>query len=232
MGIIAPQSNKAALSAQQTVELSAIPSRRVELAASELQSYIDAMPRLLTEKLILGVTGDLGTAVEVKGFYGPGDLTIVGSGKFTLQNALCIEGCSIFVYIRSIEFQERAGMVGNGLLTVSRSGYVYAYDCDFTGLGAGSNICGVKAEEGSPVLLGSVKISNCMYAVLAGNTGVLSIDSAGADTPPCEFSGNAEGAYVWNGGIVLLGSGIPDTLGGAANRKFGGIIAKADGTLL
>ena len=45
-------------------------------------------------------------------------------------------------------------------------------------------------------------------------------------------SDNRYGAYVWHGGIVLLGGATPALLGAGSHCHAGGIIAKVDGTLI
>jgi len=226
-------SNKAALSAQQTVELTEVPSRHVPLAASELQAYINALPRLLTEHLYLEPTGKLDTAVEVNNFYGPGGLTIVGNRGFSMRNALRIQNCSLSVIVHTIEFQERAdiGSVNAIMVYAERSGQVRIYNCGFTGLGAESVARAVTAQMNSAIQMTRVRISGFYNAVMSDCGSILSIGNSEGENIS-EFSGNAVGAYVWGGGIVLLGAGIPDLLGGNAHQKFGGIIAKSDGTLL
>lgn len=215
------------------MELAEVPGRNVPLAASELQSYIDALPRLLTANLTLLVSGELNTAVEVNGFYGPGSLTIVsGSGGFTLGGQLHIQNCSAFIYITRMDFQEPAGIVGdNGVISAERCGCVRVFKCGFTGLGEKSGAAAVEALNGTHLNLSSVQVAGFHTAVLAGQGSILSIDASEGENLS-EFRNNARGAYAWRGGIVLLSPNIPDTLGGSANLKFGGLIASADGTLL
>ncbi len=218
------------------VELAEVPSRYVPLAASELQSYINALPRLLTEYLYLEPAGELDTAVEVKDFYGPGRLTIVGNRGFTMRNALRVLDCALPVRVHTIEFQEWAGVIGvSGVSAVmvfaERSGRVEIYNCGFTGLGAKSVTRAAAAQINSSVQMTRVRISGCANAVMSDCGSILSIGASEGENIS-EFSGNAVGAYVWGGGMVLLGAGIPDLLGGNAHQKLGGIIAKADGTPL
>ena len=39
------------------------------------------------------------------------------------------------------------------------------------------------------------------------------------DNPETDYSGNSIGVYLYHGGLVLLGSSVPDTLGGAWNER-------------
>lgn len=214
------------------IELTETKSRYVELRASELQAYIDALPRFLTEKLSLLVSGELETAVELKHFCGPGLLVVNGKsrGNFTLRNRLFVQNCTVPIHLYNIEFQEREGLT-SPLLYVEDSGCVYCYACDFRGLGAQSRYAAVFVDNGSRVRLGSARISGCFVAAEACRASILSVEN-GVEDADCEFRDNGTGAYVWENGIILLDPKVPDTLGGSANGKRGGLIAKGNGTLL
>jgi len=207
------------------VEKAAISSRTVDLEASELQAYINAMPRLLTEHLYLRPIGELDAIVELNGFYGAGSITIEGDRGFTCAGLHVID-CSLLVYVYKDKFMERANVDKSGGISAGRSKFVYVYACDFTGLGETSRADAVEADNATCVVLSNSTISRYSAAVQAVRSSVLSIEET------CAFSENKKGVGVVNGGVVLLGHNIPDTLGGAANTKYGGLIVKSDGTLL
>ena len=217
------------MSAQDTVEKTDISRRTIKVAASELQAQINALPRLLTESLTLEVTGELDTAVEVKNFYGSGYLTIVaGSGGFTLRNKMQVSACSVFVYIKNIEFQERAGMTSNdALLHIDNCGNIHVSQCGFTGLDEAGRCTGALATYGSRVVMGSCRAAGLGVAVHAARSAIISIDGSEPS-----YQDNKIGAYVWHGGIVMLTYPAPDTLGAPTNEKSGGLIVKSNGTLL
>ena len=52
------------------------PQRYVTVPASELQTYLDALPRLLTEHHVITLRGTNSNIVSVKDFYGCGSLTL------------------------------------------------------------------------------------------------------------------------------------------------------------
>ena len=117
-------SNKAALSAQEAVELASPVKRTVRLEASGLQNYLDRLPRLLTEYLTLEVSGELSSAVEIRDFYGPGNLTVVSSSGGFTSRGIRVTHCSVFVYLKNIAFQEREDMTPNdALLAVPPCGH-------------------------------------------------------------------------------------------------------------
>lgn len=209
-----------------------VPSRSLNLASSELQARIDALPRLLTEHLYLNVTGTLDTMVKLTGFYGSGDITFFSGGNnFTLRHQLLIEYCSIPINIQSINFQERVGVLtaNAGLISVEKSAFVYVYNCGFTGLGKDSSAASaVSASYGSNVRFRAARVSGCKNAVMASMSSILSVEK---DTA-ADFLDNEFGAFIWNGGIVLLGSNVPAMLGGLTHKKLGGMIVGDNGAPL
>ena len=211
-------------------KLKASPVKRtVRLEASGLQNYLDRLPRLLTEYLTLEVSGELSSAVEIRDFYGPGNLTVVSSSGGFTSRGIRVTHCSVFVYLKNIAFQEREDMTPNdALLDVQHCGhFVQVVYCGFTGLGGAGRCIGVQAAYGSRVEMGNCLASGLGVVVQAARGSIIT-----ADGDSSSYEDNAVGAYVWHGGIVLLTSPVPDTLGAPANKKYGGLIAKTDGTLL
>lgn len=215
------------MSAQQTVEATTVPSRTVEVEAADLPDYIAGLPRLLTEELVLNVTGELDTEVQIKDFSGPGSIHIYGSG-FEMQNIISISNCSAYVSINYVDLAGKAGVTDNKyLLNVENCRFVRAALCGFAGQGKGETCGGVRSAFGGGIILVGCRFSGLASAVLASSG---SIAAVSGDEPSCE--NNARGAYVWHGGIIMLGPGIPDTLGGVSNANQGGLIVKSGGTLL
>ena len=78
-----------------------------------------------------------------------------------------------------------------------------------------------------------VCVTDLQNCTLTGNYIALDIeDGTTATVINATCSENTVGGRVLNGGILLLAGTTPELLGGTSNRKDGGIIAKADGTLL
>lgn len=186
----------------------------------------------MTESQALSITGELDTEVLVKNFFGPGFIQIYGGNGFSMRNVLRISNCSNIVDIHSLEFQEREGHTGSeGMLAAEHSFYVSVSNCGFTGRGADSNAAAVTASYGSRVRMSRVRIYDLLYSVEAFMNSCLSIDNSSAEETSV-FGNNLKGAFVSRGGIILLGSGIPDTLGAVSNVNRGGLIVKSGGTLL
>lgn len=213
-----------------TLEAKSVPSRTVSLAAADLPAYIAALPRLMTEYLVINVTGELTTRLNLYNFYGPGTIEIRGSGNFSMRNMMRIRYCSIEIVLREILFFEINGMtVSQGSVLVDRSpGHVYIGNCQFQGLGTESESVGVHAQYGISVTLVNCTISGFRYAVISNRASTVSVVAEESDAT---YSDNTTGIHVLAGGIVALQNGTPKLLGGKANSKNGGIIINPDGTI-
>lgn len=204
------------------------PSRTVTLTAAELQGYLNALPKMLTENITLNVTGTLDSKLSLSGFYGSGSLTIDGGQAFTLSNsniALYVANCRIGVSFYNMTILSTTAGGGFGavdtcyLASNSRIDFVRC-----TIQGGGYNI-GVRPR--------GVCVTSLQNCTLTGNYIALDIeDGSVATVIDATCSENAIGGRVYNGGILLLAGTTPELLGGSVNNKQGGIIAKADGTLI
>ncbi len=220
-------SNKAALSAQRTVEKTVVPARTVELAASELPGFLNSLPRLLTEDLTVRVSGSLTEPLNLYSFYGGGKLTIDGGGAFSAMKGVRAAWCSAFIALMGMEI---GGFPGAGEETVllQEDRFVYMQDCTVTGTGTARGI-GVAVENGTILYAANCGVKNCRIAVVACDSSIATVLNT---TENNAFSGNQVGADAYRGGIILLAEHTPDLLGGTTNAKGGGIIVMADGTLL
>ena len=202
----------------------------VTLEASELSAYLNSLPRLLTENYTITVNGALNAQLIIDNFYGNGHITIKTDGvnSFSLNHGLYISNCRIPIQLWDSQLTAPSGLdAGSGLVSVYQSRYVRLADCTLTGHEKEENVWGARIEEGSHALFESCTFSGFDGVVFAGRLSS-GLFYGSAD----HFSGNNKGAYVWMGGRVMLGGSVPDTLGGSANIKSGGMIVKADGTLL
>lgn len=215
-----------------------IPAKTVTVAASELQAYLTALPKLMTELLTINVTGDAGTVIGpnlfIVGFYGPGEIKIVGS-KTGTSNNITISGeigCdygTCLITLSNFELEAVAAMTGatNGCIHCFWGGNVVLNECNITGNG---KCCGVVAYGGGSVSVQWGTIKNCAIAARASINSVVSILAYAAHA--AGFTGNTVGASSERGSIIGLSDAAPDLLGGSSNTKNGGLIVKADGTLL
>lgn len=203
-----------------------VPSRTVEIELSALQSYLDSLPKLLTEDLTIKVTGSWTGIITVYGFYGSGHLTITGMGGCTLTGTMCINRCSVGMNLFDMAFHAPAtGLYQNSLLYAIVNRHLWMQNCSFVGNGA---CVGVEGYVSSSICVVDCPISDCNTAVQSVANGRVVVFNNSAVT----YANNAIGADVYRGGIILLGENAPDTLGAATNGHSGGIIANYNGTLI
>ena len=217
---------------QQTVEAVMVPYKTVTVAAAELQSYLDAMPRLLTEYLVLEVTGTLETAVHAANFYGPGNLVIDGKNNFTMKHQMNIERfCASILAIQNMRFEEPAGAEPISMLHLTGSGSIsIVQNCQFIGLGDDSSATAIHADGPVFTQMYAVSISDCGTALFVSGGATAYVDMGNPTS--AVYSGNQQGIRVQGGGTAFLMPGVPDLLGGVTNGKTCGLIVKGDGTLL
>ena len=210
-----------------TVGTAEISGQTATLPAAELQGYLNALPKMLTENITLNVTGTLDRLV-LSGFYGSGSLTIDGGQAFTLSNsniALYVANCRIGVsfYNMTILSTTAGGNFGAvDTCYLSNSSRIDFVRCTIQGGGYNT---GVRPR--------GVCVTSLQNCTLTGNYMALDIeDGSVATVIDATCSENTIGGRVYHGGILLLAGTTPELLGGTSNSKLGGIIAKADGTLI
>ena len=196
-----------------------ISTRAVTVAAAELQAYIDALPRLLTEQITVKVTGTLSDSLYIQGFYGSGALTIQGPAD--INNQILLSYCSVPITLRDLQITSPASFTANSCVVTAVHCSCYFDSCAFTGNGQG-----IAVDLGmGPYDIAACTMSGFRIAVLARRSGVVTVRDG-------SYSNNVCGAQPYYGGVILLCGTAPDLLGGAANVHMGGIIAKSDGTLI
>lgn len=219
------------------IEAVSVPWRTVELAASELPGFLASLPRLLTEQLVIRTTGNLNAGeCLLEGFYGCGALHIVQmDGGAVFRTCMRADRCGVPVELQNIRFEDPvpgAEASRNGLFSVHGSA-VYAYRCSFTSSNGGTahnhGYRGISVGYGSAIYAEDCSFQNCGVAALATGGGIAVCTKRAESTT---VQDNAIGAYVYDGGMIVLAGTMPDTLGGAYNGKLGGLIVKSDGTPL
>lgn len=219
-------SNKAALSAQQIVEATSVPSRTVEVAAADLPAYIACLPRLLAENLTVTVLGGScgPNGLYIHNFYGPGRLTVQAAEGAEVLCPLILEifRCAVPVAMAGFRIE---GPSGAG--SYVQVGGCRAYLSGFTVDGASKNHNGgaFAAISGGMIYLHSSEIKNIFYALVANTGGTIIADSVTA-------SGNTTGAASSAGGIITLAGTTPELVGGTVNSHWGGLIINKNGELI
>lgn len=204
------------------MEKTGVTGRSVEVTAAELKAFVLSLPRLLTENLTVKASGTVAGTLDIEHFYGPGSLTVAAKAGETLTiGSAYAEGNRAPISFSGIEFQG-AQPHSDTFLTIHSSALFTLNGCAARGTGKTFDAVSANAS--------TVRLNEC------GFTGVnrVLIPGAGAviSAYNCTASGNSMGIFGAGGAVFLMGS-TPPLLGGAANSRYnGGLIVKADGTLL
>ena len=216
---------------EQKVFGAAVAGQDVSLQASELQEFLDALPRFLDKNYKIfvqdGSTAD--TQILLNGFHGSGRIEIrSGASTVNLNGGIKCVNCTVPLRFTGIKIAHNGISAGN-LLEFERCRCV-TLDT-ITLIGSDSVSCTGVYSYASRVIFEastSLSISHCKYAVWSACGSTVAIAS-GVENG---FHDNTYGAAVYIGGMVILAYSTPTLLGGAANWKAGGLIVKTDGTLL
>ena len=205
-----------------------IPERTVTVSMAKLADYISGLPRLLTEKLTIKVSGEWTGELPISGFYGSGTLTLQGSNGAVINGGVRITNCGCMVLLEKLTIQATTEMgdLGGHLMFCSAAMSVWITEC--TLVGQGKRTSGIRSAEGSQVNVITCSVTGCANAVETTSSSIATIAYiAGAG-----YARNDTGVCAYNGGFAILGPNVPELLGGTNNRKDGGAIIRQDGTLL
>ena len=199
-------------------------SRAVTVAAAELQAYLNALPRLLTEHITLKAAGALDSQLALAGFYGSGSLTIDGENALVISSgdaAVYLSGCAAPITLQNLTVAstQTSGSVAASCY-VSGCQRVTFSSCTFT-------------EQGYDHAIRCRSVGRCAAysCTFTGNYSALSSEEGSfAHVVDAAASGNTVGGRVIRGALLLLAGTTPELLGGSVNVKQGGAIARADGT--
>lgn len=210
------------------------PQRDAAIPASELQAYIDSLPRLLTANHVITLSGTCSQAVYMKGFYGCGSLTLRADnlGDCVFTRGVSVENCHVPVTLEKLKWALGEGANSNTFCIDGRDGHISAQGCSFNGYVStdGSTAGhGVNTYPNTSVVLGNCAfhdLVNTVHTYLGGHVEIWGTN------PKTDYSGNQTGVYTYYGGLVMLGAGVPTTLGASTNyRNSGGAIIQ-DGKLI
>lgn len=199
-----------------------MPSHTVEVAAADLPAYINTLPRLLTEDLLLYVSGTATGALSIIGFYGSGSLSINGrmtgadwsaDNQFSVHGYVRIDMCSVPISICGMTVAQTQDDAT--LLQISRCTLL-----EFQSLTlAGTNKTGIgnsTYSSGQVTIIG-LKASGLNKIIVVGSDSTVGIITPAGQEETS--SNNTYGIQVWRNGIVVLSNDTPTTLGGTTNLK-------------
>ena len=203
---------------RQKVLATGAPRRDVSLSASELQAYLDTLPRLLTEHYVITLSGTASEEVSVNGFYGCGSLMLQANnlGDCVFKRELRVLNCRLPVQMEKLKWELDETANKYRYCLPCQKSMVYADGCSFNG--CAKNGRGVGAFYNSYAVLADCAFHDLECAVSTSWGGFVGIFG---DNPTEDYSNNQVGICHIRGGLVLLGELVPDTLGGAYNAKEG-----------
>lgn len=203
-----------------------VPSRSVTLDVAELPAYLAALPRLLTENLMIHVTGTTAALISIEGFYGSGCIYISGDalGNCTIKNVFVIRDCSVGIKLFYLQFDGTGSLTDhpyNAVLLGDHIQQLSMQDCSFTGSGVGSAVVLTNASMGS---LHNCTIQGFEDAICPWGGSLVVLSNVTG-------SGNVRGVNIYNGGIAFLAGTTEELVGGTVNYNGSGLIARAGGIL-
>lgn len=156
---------------QKRLDANCITRRQLSIDVSELQRFLNGLPRLLTESIDITVSGTLTTSLTISDFYGDGELLIRADAQegCTIQNQVTVKNCSVFVYLQGICAEAQENIGGKGLIDITSCPNVRIYNCssvsngDFT-----QNGYGIAAGVNSMVVAESVAVSGFNTGIFVG----------------------------------------------------------------
>ena len=200
----------------------------VSLAAADLQTYLNQLPRYLNAIYTITVSGAVESPINISFFSGSGRLTIKAEnlGNCTLSKVSVVD-CAVPVFFQKIRFQETPNFGNYARMLEAQGSYVMASSCSFTGLGSGTTACAFGATQDGSLWASACSVSGCNVVAYAGNMGMILVNGSS------DFQSNTAGAMVYNGGAVMIGTdSISNTLNAGANDKRGGCVIAYDGSLV
>lgn len=199
----------------------AVSYRNVEVDAAALPAYLAALPRLLTENLVIHVSGTVEEPISLNGFYGNGVLWLKADalGDWTVKNIMTMQDCSVRVSIQNAVFIDSGAAAETYYKAVVfgyNARYLEVIECTFTGDGTGKAV--MVTNQASGFML-RCTVRNFSSAVCAWGASLMSVAESGG-------SENTYGLHTYRGGIVFLDGETPELMGGASNYNSSGLIVR------
>ena len=216
------------------VAAKSIGSVSKSLNASELQAYLNSLPRLLTENHVITLNGTYSQGINIEGFYGCGSITLRAEaiGNCVLHHWVRVANCTIPVVLQKIKWQEPVEILGSGQSYVMvLSSQVFLDNCVLIGSKANG---GQRPGGASMQRFGALYAEDCVFKTLTfcaqtyfGGYVELLTNQDGT-----LFEDNYMGVSSNYGGIILLTGKTPDIPGSTWNTRNGGLLVSASGKVL
>lgn len=203
------------------------PQRHVTMPASELQVYLNALPRLLTEHHVITLSGTNSNIVYLNDFYGCGSLTFRADnlGDCVFTRKLMLKNCSAPVIMEKLKWELGSNIPYGESCVFCSTSEVMAQECCFTGYVSpdGKQV----GRAATTVNRGYCELWDCKFHNFemvincygAGHADIIETEVGG------EYSGSNVGVYTHHSGVAMLSDKVPATMGSGGNvTNNGGVI--------
>lgn len=204
-----------------------VPSRAVTIPASELQAYLNSLPRLLTEHHDITLSGTNSDIVYVKDFHGYGSLPFHANnlGDCVFTRGFTLKNCSAPVIMEKLKWELGSNIPYGESCVYCSTSEVMARECSFTGYVSPNG--GQVGRAATTVNRGCCDLWDCKFHNFemvincfgAGHIDIIETELGG------EYGGSKYGVFTDLGGVAMLSDKVPATLGSGGNvTRNGGVI--------
>ena len=197
------------------------------IPASELQAYLDALPRLLTEHHVITLSGTRTEPVLIANFYGCGSLTLRAAnlGDCVFTRGFTVNNCSVPVTTEKLKWEFGSNIPYGESGIFCSSSEVMVWECSFNGYVSPEGKMAGRAA--TTVNRGCCDLWDCKFHNFemvincfgAGHIDIIEIELGG------EYGGSKYGVFTDLGGVAMLSDKVPATLGSGGNvTRNGGVI--------
>lgn len=209
-----------------------IQQKELTVEAAALAETVRALPRMLTDKLILHVNeGVCADTLQIAGFYGPGSLLIQRAWGLGPNTVLLEGGCDIssaaYVYLEGLAFRGRPGTYKAYTIEAVRSPRVNLSFCTIDNTSDNTDLkYGLHIGELTHAYLNNCTVKNAREGAAYFSNG------ACAAIWKCVSENCPLGIETYRAGVLTMGPETDGRLGAEKNKLRGGAVVTAGGELL
>lgn len=213
---------------RDTVLQKARAGKRYTMPVTELQAFLNNMPRMIMDGYTFTVSGTLEEPLVIANFCGCGSIHIKaeerGGCTFTKGIRISSNTCET-VTLQNLVFSNPDAADHNAC-EIQAGGFqnLYLFNCDFSGNQKGTAI---EVGNGTTATALNCTIKRYMYVALTMYNSILVVSCEKED----DTENNICGARTYFGGIIQMGLYTNPTLGGTYFNKGGGLIVKPNNTV-
>lgn len=199
---------------QTKVFATSAKSDSVTVAAADLVSYVNSLPRMLDSVRNINVqAGTVSQTLSLNGFYGPGRLRFIGAGndKVTLTAGIYNFGSSAPLALENFAISGLGYSAYKATVYCSSNSQLLLNECVLTGDGTNT---GVYIDNNSHFTMMGGSITDCAIVVNCFSGSIASFTRVTG-------SNNTKGVDPYGGGLVILSGSSSANLGSSASYVSG-----------